>query len=246
MFIGIIIPITILACSYWLLCSLLGAVANQYNVKINYTRKIGHFSMFIFPGIIYILFDVTSSIDKLIIAAASSIIFFISLSENFRKKVNYLMLSFIAIDRPEDRPHTLIWIFSQTFVGFFVLTAFALLWNYLHIPYELMYITILTTTIGDGLAEPIGVRFGTHKYSVKGFLIDKLFYRSYEGSITLYVIAFSLTLIFSDNFNQLGKILMILLYPIIMTLTEARSPHTWDTPFLFFIGNLFVTVAYLL
>ncbi|CDM91333.1 conserved membrane protein of unknown function [Xenorhabdus bovienii] len=246
MLIHIIFSIVILVCSYWLLCAILGTLAKQHNIKINYTRKIGHFSMFIFPGIVYAFFNIIETADKLVIASLSSIIFFISLSQMFRRRFKYLASSFHAIDRPEDRPYTLIWIFSQTIVGFLILAVFSVFWGILGIPYELMYMTILTTTIGDGLAEPIGVRFGKNKYAVKGFLIDKVFYRSYEGSFTVFITALILGLVFMYRFSPLGAALMILCFPLGMALTEAKSPHTWDTPFLFFVGNLIITVAYLL
>ncbi|MEI7201752.1 hypothetical protein LOZ86_08180 [Pectobacterium parvum] len=246
MSISIVLPIFVLVCSYWLLCSGLGLLAHSYDIKINYTRKIGHFSMFIFPGVIYMLFSISNPTDKIIIASLSSVLFFISLVSFFRDKLKYLSLSFYAIDRPEDRPYTLVWIFSQTFVGFVILALFSLLWNKWNIPQELMYMTILTTTLGDGLAEPVGIRFGKHKYAVKGFLIDRTFYRSYEGSLVVFVTALILALLFMQRFHGMGLAMMVILFPLAMTLTEAKSPHTWDTPFLFFVGNLIITCAYLI
>ncbi|MEI2266234.1 hypothetical protein [Erwinia sp. CGal63] len=243
---NIFLPTAVLVCCYWLLCSGLGMLASNYNIKINYTRKIGHFSMFIFPGVVYLLFNISNSTDKIIIASLSSVCFFLSLLGFFREKLKYLSLSFRAIDRPEDRPYTLVWIFSQTFVGFIVLGAFSLLWNKLNIPQEFMYMTILTTTLGDGLAEPVGVRFGKHKYKVKGFLIEKTFYRSYEGSLVVFLAALILALCFINQFHGAGKMLMIFVFPLAMMLTEAKSPHTWDTPFLFFVGNIIITCACLL
>lgn len=124
---NIVLPVFVLVCSYWLLCSALGLLANSYDIKINYTRKIGHFSMFLFPGAIYLLFNISNPTDKIIIASLSSVLLFISLASIFRDKLKYLSLSFHAIDRPEDRPFTLVWIFSQTFVGFIVLALFSLL-----------------------------------------------------------------------------------------------------------------------
>ena len=246
MFISIVFPVLILVCSYWLLCSCLGHLAHMYDIKINYTRKIGHFSMFIFPGVIYMIFNISSPTEKIIIASLSSVLFFVSLIGFFRDKLTYLSLSFRAIDRPEDRPYTLVWIFSQTFIGFFILALFSLLWSKWNIPQELMYMTILTTTLGDGLAEPVGVRFGKHTYPVKGFLIDKKFYRSFEGSMVVYAFALILALLFIQKFHGIGWAMMIILFPLAMTLTEAKSPHTWDTPFLFFVGNLIITCAYLI
>jgi dolichol kinase len=246
MSINVVYSICVLLCCYWVLCSNLGILANKYNIKINYTRKVGHFSMFVFPGIVYFLFNVTVPTDRIIIASVASVTFFISLLEFFRNRFKYLYLSFASIDRPEDRPHTLIWLFSQTLVGFIILAIYSYIWKYLDIPSELMYITILTTTVGDGLAEPVGVRFGKHKYEVKGFMVKKMFYRSYEGSAMVFLVALVLSLAHFSSFNFYGLMIMVLIYPITMTIVEAKSPHTWDTPFLFMFGNLIITGAYLI
>ena len=246
MSLSIVFPVFVLVCSYWLLCSVLGQLAYIYDIRINYTRKIGHFSMFIFPGIIYLIFNISNPAEKIIIASLSSVLFFVSLNSFFRNKLRYLSLSFHAIDRPEDRPYTLVWIFSQTFIGFIILALFSILWSKIGIPLELMYMTILTTTLGDGLAEPVGIRFGKHKYAVKGFFIDKTFYRSYEGSMVVYSVALILALAFMQIFHGVGLAMIVILFPLAMTLTEAKSPHTWDTPFLFFAGNLVITCAYLI
>ena len=42
----------------------------------------------------------------------------------------------------------------------------------------------------------------------------------------------------ADYFTTTQYALGMLFVPIILTLTEAYSPHTWDTPFLMFTGYL--------
>jgi hypothetical protein len=245
-FIYLIFPIVVLVTFYLVLCSTLGKLAIKHKIKINYTRKIGHFSMFIFPGGIYKLFNINNYLEQIIIVSISTILFFISLSKLFRDKYRYLNLAFYSIDRPEDRPYTLLWIFTQTFLGFLILAIFAYIWNIYNIPLELMYISILTTTIGDGLAEPIGVRFGKHKYSVKSIFTDRKYFRSYEGSSMVFISALVIYTFHMDYFSHdWYKWSGLILYPVLMTITEARSPHTWDTPFLFFIGNLIISIIYL-
>ena len=39
-------------------------------------------------------------------------------------------------------------------------------------------------------------------------------------------------------------ILLLLIFPTVITIIEARSPHTWDTPFLFLGGNLTILSIY--
>ncbi|CAJ0998929.1 hypothetical protein SODG_004851 [Sodalis praecaptivus] len=88
MFTNIFIPSFLLVCSYWILCSGLGLLARCFDIKVNYTRKIGHFSMFIFPGVIYYLFNVSNPADKIIVASFSSMFFFVSLIGFFAINLN--------------------------------------------------------------------------------------------------------------------------------------------------------------
>jgi phytol kinase len=41
-------------------------------------------------------------------------------------------------------------------------------------------------------------------------------------------------------------VLLCAVFPLALTLTEAKSPRMWDTPFLFMLGNAIATGVYLL
>jgi len=41
-------------------------------------------------------------------------------------------------------------------------------------------------------------------------------------------------------------VLLCAVFPLALTLTEAKSPRMWDTPFLFMVGNAIVIGVYLL
>ena len=51
---------------------------------------------------------------------------------------------------------------------------------------------------------------------------------------------------FIEVFPQATLILMFLVLPLLMTITEAYSPHTWDNPFLYLVGGLAVYFILLL
>ena len=56
----------------------------------------------------------------------------------------------------------------------------------------IIFIPILINNVGDGLAEPVGVRFGKHKYTTtalyyKGKFWNSEFTPSYERSSCLYL-----------------------------------------------------------
>lgn len=102
----------------------------------------------------------------------------------------------------------------------------------------LIYITVLVAGIGDGLAEPVGVRFGKRKYNFKALFTDRKYTRSIEGSLCVFVSGFLAVVLLSEHLTQLQFMLALVLIPIAMTLAEAFSPHTWDGPFLYLTGGL--------
>ena len=155
--------------------------------------------------------------------------------EPIRKAIPPFQLMFEGFDRPEDRPHTLTWLWSQFAAGFAVMLPMIWLCGQWGLE-SLVLIPILINVIGDGLAEPIGVRFGTHKYKTRALFTNKEFVRTLEGSACVLITGFIVIVMHIEYFSTIQFILAMLFIPIIMTLTEAYSPHTWDTPFLMFTG----------
>jgi phytol kinase len=106
---------------------------------------------------------------------------------------------------------------------------------------DLLLIPVLITGIGDGLAEPVGKRWGRHKYKARGLCSSKKYTRSYEGSATVLVSGWISCAAFYNYFgNWQHFVITIIVLPPLMTLAEAFSPHTWDTPFLMLTGVGFI------
>jgi dolichol kinase len=107
-----------------------------------------------------------------------------TLSQPLRKRSAFLRTVFAAIDRPEDRPYTLPWLLSSTAATWAVIVAWLLL-----LPantYVYLMIALLISGIGDALAEPVGLRFGRHKYAVRALGSDRMYTRSLEGSACVW------------------------------------------------------------
>jgi len=108
---------------------------------------------------------------------------------------------------------------------------------------HLALMVLLIVTVGDGLAEPIGVRFGRRTYQVRGIFTDRTFTRSYVGSACVLLTGVAGVLLFYDSFSPTQLWAALLLVPASITLAEAVSPHTWDTPFIVFAGAASVAVV---
>ncbi len=159
------------------------------------------------------------------------------MAEPVRVRSRFISTAFAAIDRPEDRPYTLLWLSTQVLATYIVLIIM-LAWLASYEMTVLIYITVLIAGIGDGLAEPVGVRFGKRKYQVKALFTEKKYTRSIEGSFCVFLSGILAVALLQEHleFNQF--ILALLIIPITMTLAEAFSPHTWDGPFLYLTGGL--------
>jgi dolichol kinase len=103
---------------------------------------------------------------------------------------------------------------------------------------HLMFLPVLINGIGDGLAEPVGVRFGRHRYQTRALFTGKKYVRSLEGSACVFLTSLIVIVVMRSYFSHEQFVVTLLVVPILMTLTEAISPHTWDTPFIFLVGYL--------
>lgn len=149
------------------------------------------------------------------------------------------MLQFNSLDRPEDRPNTIKWIVGGNIIPGLCMI---LLFRYLYAPtnqQSLSMIFVLITGIGDGLAEPVGITWGRHKYWTAGCFGGDKYQRSWEGSACVFYsgIFFSSCMWYCFANATQFWIASAVLAPL-MAYAEATSPHTMDTPFLMGLGGL--------
>lgn len=167
-----------------------GLLVLKKNVKVNYTRKINHFTLLIIPYLMDMILkrtadqDVSSNSEVDIILSAIGLLlglsYFLLFLKPIRERFKIIHTAFLSIERPEDRPKTLLWISTQSIANFFVVIPFA---SYLISinKMELVFIIMIINGIGDELAEPIGIRFGKHKYKTYALFSKKKYERSVEG-----------------------------------------------------------------
>ncbi len=214
-----------------------GLLVKHKGVKVNYTRKINHFILFFIPVYVDRVFAYEESFGYLTLGAVVAVLSLAIYLEPVRKRVPVIATMFMSFDRPEDRPRTLLWLSTQMAAGFMVLLPMIVLFYYNDL-LEWIFLPILINGIGDGLAEPVGVRFGKHSYTVRALFTRKKYVRTLEGSACVFIVTIAITVLFHASFSPWQFAAAIVVLPLLMTLTEAFSPHTWDTPFLFLVGYL--------
>ncbi len=231
------IHITVLHCCFLLLFYLCGLLVQHYSIRVNYTRKIMHFSLFFLPQFLLSYFPYQSTIFTGIVNAILTMLVLALFIKPIRNTISIINTMFVSIDRPEDRPYTLLWLSTQFLASYLVLMPLIYYLNQ-HQLRELLYIPILIIGLGDGLAEPVGVRFGRHQYKTRALFSSRRYTRSIEGSLCVFIVSLLAILGYQDLFITTQLIAALIAIPPIMTLTEAFSPHTWDSPFLYLMGGI--------
>lgn len=204
--------------------------------KVNYTRKLQHFAAYLVP-----LINPFGKHDGLLPHLWETffvMLTFLLMIKPLRENCRFFMLQFNSMDRPEDRPHTLKWIILGNLLpGLLLSVCFQHLFEkVLNEPYLVMII-VIAVGIGDGLAEPVGIYLGKHKYTVPSWNFKRKYTRSYEGSACVFLTTLIAVLIFRGEFHTAKQfIAAIAILPALMTFAEAYAPHSMDTPLMMLSG----------
>jgi phytol kinase len=220
-----------------------GLLVLKFNWKVNYTRKINHFFVFFSPYLLKLIFPFEECLYSQILIAMVGLSTLVIYIKPIRENVNFVATMFAAFDRPEDKPHTLKWLFTQYLVTYLVAVPLWLIFDRIGHT-EAIPIIILINAVGDGLAEPIGIKFGKHKYKVKALFTTTSYTRSIEGSACVFVVGVLAIVAYHTSFSTLQFIIALLFVPTVATLAEAKSPHTWDSPFIFLFTGISLLLIY--
>ncbi len=193
-----------------------GWLKRERNWKTGYTRKVFHFLTFMTVAFVQWRWGLSG---VFLFGAATSLVIFYAIL----KGDGHLLYE--AMAREKDAPHRTYYIISpylSTLIG-------GIFSNLFFGPFAIF--GYLVTGIGDAIGEPVGTRWGRHRYPVPSLKAVKST-RSYEGSAAVgisscLVIALGLFLIPELTFDvhQSGKILLL---GCAAMLIEAISPHGMD------------------
>lgn len=214
-----------------------GLLVIYQDFKVNYTRKINHFAFFFLPTMLLSVSEYQHSATTFFIDMVCAFIFLTCFVAPLRNRFKPLLIMFRSFDRPEDRPYTLVWLYTQFIASYLVLIPL-LVYFESHDMLPLLMIIIIANGVGDGLAEPVGIRFGKKKYTTYALFTKEKYVRSYAGSACVFVTTVIAILAFHQYFNLVQLIAALVIVPILITLAEAFSPHTWDSPLIYAAGGV--------
>lgn len=185
---------------------LIGLLHHKLQLKVNYSRKICHIVLFIMPMFIMMMFGKydTDVMSFAWLTFGSFFQFYMFIKPVRRFLPVPFLLMFQCIDRPEDRPYTVPWLVTQSIGGFAALIVLVIYLQWKTFSLSFLLIPMVVNGLGDGLAEPVGVRFGRHKYVTRALFYQGKFcfgqfQRSLEGSACVFVSALASVLMLKDQ-----------------------------------------------
>ncbi|TDH67479.1 hypothetical protein CCR75_008232 [Bremia lactucae] len=225
-------------CRFFCIVDEAGYVITERNsaFKVNYTRKFQLLAAYLVPLLVKPDEESCPACSGPVALAWGdfvTLLCFLLLIKPIRERSTLFMLQFNSLDRPEDRPHTLKWIVAgNIFPGLFVLLFFR--WLFARTTQsDLVFILVFVTSIGDGLAEPIGIAFGKHKYSTSTCCSKRKYTRSFEGSACVFLAGIVFPALQYTNFETPMQLwLTMIILPFVVAYAEATAPHTMDAPVL--------------
>jgi phytol kinase len=192
-----------------------GYLKLRRKIKTNYTRKIFHFTIFSTA----VLIGLFQGFQGAIVFGGWAGIFILI--------IIYLgdgNLFYEGMAREQDSPHRSFYIIVP-----FISTAIAGMVDNILFG-QIAVIGYLVAGWGDAAGEPIGVRFGRHKYKVPSRK-KVVCYRSVEGSCAVFLtssLASFLVLVFPLNQPLFSALLIALVVGFITAFVEGFSPHGVD------------------
>ncbi|AMK14925.1 diacylglycerol/polyprenol kinase family protein [Methanobrevibacter olleyae] len=199
----------------WITLALIGTpivlgivgILNDYGLADAYTRKMFHFLGFSAFGF-FTLFAPKSALITLILAGPLAILITCYGGKNYSW--------FRGIKRNSDSPNETLYIILPL-----ISSVIWLICSWPFFSREIILISTFVVALADAIAEPIGAKFGNHKYKIKSLKGDKT-YRSIEGSSSVLAVATIILFLFTHN------LIISLLIGIVVSIVEAISPRGTD------------------
>lgn len=221
----------LLAASFFVTAFVLGLLVEWRRWNANYTRKALGIVLLAAPILIGSFVPYVANPLTIVVSYVLMLIYLCFLADPFRRRSRFLDIAFKSLDRPEDRPHTLMWLISG-YVASSVILLTMMWWAVPNQP-ELVFVAFLGVAIGDLLAGAVGHRYGEHRYTTTALFTAKTFTRSWEGSACVFATTFIAVLLVGSALPLGQFVAALILMPMVLTVAEAKSPHTWDEPVMF-------------
>jgi phytol kinase len=171
-------------------------------------------------------------IDWIVLFSIQGLSGFLTESYVMRRRVRLFAFAYVSSDRIEDRPYSMRYNQIEDILRFAIYLPFMILFGRSS---AIVLIPNLVNQFADGLAEPVGLRFGKHEYRRRALWYNRRFWagrfvRSIEGSATVFAVTLIILLFYAIALTPAQYLIVLAALPPAMTIVEAISPHTGDGP----------------
>lgn len=185
----------------------IAGILNKRGVKDGYTRKVFHFLAFASVAV-FLKYALPNEFTILMIMGM------LTGGLACLSGKDFLWLKGVA--RDSDQPHEVLYVVLPLICTFIWFSGG---WKFFD--RSIMVIATMCVAVGDAIAEPVGVRFGKHKYDVFS-LTGKKSQRSLEGSSSVFIMC-AIIIFLATN-----SLILALGVGIFISLIEGISPRGTD------------------
>lgn len=208
-------------------------IKEKYKLQSSYARKINHFGISLVSIIVFMYIPIEHTFAN---AVFTSIVVIFVYTLSCYSKNKYIKSIIESNVRERDEPNGKFFVFLHLITGQLALYTSLFFFNPVFAK-----IAFCSMGFGDGLAEPIGVRFGKHKYVVNDRIWGVKNTKSIEGSFAVFFVSFisccSMLALYTD-LKYLYLLLISLPYAAFIALVEAISPRGLDNFLIILCGVL--------
>lgn len=211
-------------------------LGSKRNWRSSSTRKFNHFGVSLISIVLFSFVQLEHTTITAIFTSLGILIIYIISANSKHSFVSSIMNSNI---RDRDLPNGKFFVFLPLITGQVALYFCLITMNPIFVK-----IAFCSMGFGDGLAEPIGTKYGKHTYQVKDLLWKKQNTKSLEGSAAVLVISFlsSFSLLYIYDFKGfIFTVAISIFYSIFVTFIEAVSPRGLDNFLIILMGSVFLS-----
>ncbi|MFN3298341.1 hypothetical protein [Caldimonas sp.] len=213
-------------------CSLLRA---RHRLQDGYSRKLHHVGIMLISGPCLAVLPDEQLLPSMIVASLALItISFIAAYSRVPVLAGMAAHSL----RRRDAPHSRFFFLMPMITSNVAITISALLF-----PLTLVKVAFFTVAVADGLAEPVGVRFGaSNTYRVQDIIWGWTNTKSVAGSATVFVLSaavFAAVLSISGH-APVATVPVVIAFAALTTTIEAFSPRGMDNMLIMLITPVFL------
>jgi dolichol kinase len=209
------------------------ALRRKLGWQDGYSRKLNHIGLMLLSGPLLAVLPDSQLLPAVVVATTAMVLIYAVAAYSERPLVYGIVSGSL---RQRDAPRSRLFFFMPLITCNVALAIAAF-----SFPLVLVKIAFFTVAVADGLAEPVGLRFGQgNGYQIKDPLWGTLNRKSLAGSTAVLLLGFAVALgmlALTRGFSM-PVLCISVIYAIVATFIEAISPRGLDNMLIVLIGPL--------